>query len=69
MIAFAIEILIGQCISFQTIINEVFPILFLIIYPLYYLAVIVASKKIRDSASDRKEYYERQFPDVNVLKK
>lgn len=68
VVVFSIEVLTSEVNKSIDIIDQVFPIIFLCIYPLFYFLIVWASKKRRE-ADDVEDYYETQFPDVNSLKK
>lgn len=68
VVIFSIEVLTSEVNKSVDRIDQVFPIIFLCIYPVFYFLVFWESKKSR-GADDIKEYYETQFPDVNSLKK
>lgn len=68
MVVFYIIVILNQINQTINVINHIFAIMFLLIYPLFYCVILHGSKKCKEE-DEIKEYYETQFPDVNSLKK
>ena len=68
VVVFYIIVILNQINQTINVINHIFAIMFLLIYPLFYCVILHGSKKCKEE-DEIKEYYETQFPDVNSLKK
>ena len=65
VVFFSILVLETEVKEIKGRINQIIPIIFLCIYPFYYFIVMYASRRIKDKKLN--EYYEMQFPNINIL--